>query len=119
MGATSKGFDSPDEIRTFENGRIDLVRVAGLTLGRLTLQPGWRWSENVKPIAKTESCQAHHVGHIVSGTLGITTDDGTQTEIGAGQAYEIQPGHDGWVVGDEPVISVEFRGAERYAMPTE
>ena len=119
MPATSKGFDSPDETRTFQNGRTDVVKVGGFTLGRHTFEPGWRWSENVKPIAKTESCQVHHVGSIVSGRLGVLTDDGMQVEVGPGQAYEIQPGHDGWVIGDEPVVAIEFQGAERYAKPPE
>ena len=117
MAATSRGFDSPDETRTIENGRVDLVRVGGFTLGRYTFEPGWRWSENVKPIAKTESCQTHHVGSIVSGRLRVVTEDGTEAEVGEGQAYEIQPGHDAWVVGDAAVVAIEFQGAERYATP--
>ena len=117
MPATSKRFDSPDETRTFDNGRVDLVRVGEFTLGRYTFQPGWRWSENVKPIAKTETCQTHHVGSVVSGVLHVVTQDGTQVEVGAGEAYEIQPGHDAWVVGNAPVVMVEFQGAEKYAAP--
>ena len=119
MSVTTRDFDSPDETRTFENGRTDLVKVGDFTLGRYTFQPGWRWSENVKPIAKTESCQVHHVGSIVSGRLRVVSDDGAETEVVAGHAYEIQPGHDAWVVGDEPVVFVEFQGAERYAKPTD
>ena len=119
MPATSKGFDSPDETRTFEIGRVELVKIGGSTIGRYTFQPGWRWSENVKPIAKTESCQVHHIGSIVSGRLRVMTDDGMEAEVGAGDAYEIQPGHDAWVVGDQPVVMIEFQGAERYAKARE
>lgn len=115
MGVTRKALDSPDETRTFDRGRVEVVKIDEVTVGRYTFEPGWRWSESVKPIAKTESCQAHHVGYILSGTLHVLTDDGDEVELGPGEAYDIRPGHDGWVVGDEPVTSVEFTGAERYA----
>lgn len=116
MTVTQRGLDSPDETRTFDRGQVQAVKIAGATIGRYTFEPGWRWSENVKPIAKTDSCQAHHVGYILSGRLHVLTDDGDEIELGPGDAYEIQPGHDGWVVGDEAVTSIEFTGAERYAI---
>jgi hypothetical protein len=91
------------------------VKIGGSTFGRYTLEPGWRWSQSVKPIAKAESCQVHHVRGILSGTLHVVGDDGGEAEIGPGEAYDIQPGHDAWVVGDGAVRSVEFAGAETYA----
>ena len=115
MGVTNRGLENPDETRTFDRGQLQVVKLGGSTIGRYTFQPGWRWSESVKPIAKTESCQTHHVGYILSGRLHVAADDGTEADLGPGDAYDIQPGHDGWVVGDETVTSVEFVGAETYA----
>src|SRR5215210_3597726 len=112
-----KSLDQPDETRTFENGKAEVVALGDLTASRLTLEPGWRWSENVKPIAGTDSCQVLHTGYQVSGRLHVRLDDGTEEEIGPGEAYVIPPGHDAWVVGDEPVVSVDMSSAtvERYA----
>ena len=110
-----KNLDSPDERRSFENGKIDVVTVGGLTMGRMTMQPGWKWSKNVKPIVKTNSCQAHHVGFVISGRLKTVLDDGTEAEIGPGEAYDIPSGHDGWVVGDSPWIAFELLSAAQYA----
>jgi hypothetical protein len=104
---------SPDDTMTFENGQAQRVKIGDFTITRFTFEPGWRWSKSIKPIAKTDPCQAHHVGYILSGTLHVATDDGGEAEFGPGQAYEIQPGDDGWVVGDEPVRSVEFWRADR------
>jgi len=115
MGATNRALGSPDETRTFDHGQVQVVKIGEVTVGRYTFEPGWRWSESVKPIAKTDSCQAHHVGYVLTGTLHVVTDDGAEVELGTGDAYEIHPGHDAWVVGDEAVTSVEFSGAERYA----
>ncbi len=108
MGVTSRSFESPDETKTFDHGRVRMVKVGASTISRFTFEPGWRWSESIKPMAKTDWCQVHHVGYILSGRLHVMTDDGAESEFGAGEAYEIQPGHDGWVVGDEAVQSVEF-----------
>jgi quercetin dioxygenase-like cupin family protein len=107
----AQSLDSPEKTMTFDNGKAELVKVAGSTVGRFTFQPGWRWSESVKKLVGTESCQTHHVGYAMSGHLHVTTDDGSEQEIRAGDAYNIPPGHDGWVVGDEAFLSVEFRGA--------
>jgi hypothetical protein len=115
MSVTNREFDDADETRAFDNGQVQVLKIGGATIGRYTFEPGWRWSENVKPIAKTDSCQAHHVGYVLGGTLHVVTDDGAETDLAAGQAYEVQPGHDAWVVGDEPVHTVEFTGAETYA----
>ena len=114
-----KGFEAPDEVRTFPNGRIDVVMLDEVAVGRFVLQPGWRWSEHVAPVAGTQSCQLRHVGFTISGTLSIRMDDGTELTIGPGDAYEIPPGHDGWVVGDQPWESVEFTSAHEYARSPE
>ncbi len=112
-----KSLDSPDETRTFENGKVGVITLGDFTASRLVLEPGWRWSENVKPIAGTDSCQVPHTGYHVSGRLRVRMDDGTEEEVGPGEAYMIPPGHDAWVVGDEPVVSVDMSSvtAERYA----
>jgi hypothetical protein len=116
-GVQKLDFDSPDETRAPEKTRAELVRVGSTTVGRLTLQPGWRWSECIKPIVATESCQIRHVGFVGSGTMHVVHDDGTQLDLKAGEAYVIEPGHDAWVVGDEPFVGFEFesRSAEEYA----
>jgi quercetin dioxygenase-like cupin family protein len=110
-----KSLDSPDETRSFDKGRFGLVHVGDVTVGRYEFQPGWRWSESVKPIAGTDSCQNHHVGYVIGGRLGSRLDDGTEQEFGPGDVYVIPPGHDGWVVGDEPFVGIEWKSAETYA----
>jgi len=107
-GVTVRNFDSPDETRTPEKTKVDVVDLGGVKAGRLTAQPGWRWSECIKPVVGTESCQAHHVGVIISGRMHMVHDDGTEGEAGPGDAYVINPGHDAWVVGDEAVVAYEF-----------
>ena len=116
-GIHSRGFDSPDETRTPEKTRVDVVRMDGTTAARMTMQPGWKWSECVKPVAGTERCQARHVGVVQSGKLHVIHDDGSEAEIGPGDAYVIEPGHDAWVVGDEAFVGFEFesKAAEEYA----
>ena len=108
-------FSSPDEVRTQPKTKVDVVNVAGSEIGRYTFQPGWRWSDDIKPAVGGDSCQTDHVGYLVSGTMGLRTDDGTETEIQAGSVYHIPSGHDGWVVGDAPVVTIEFKGAANYA----
>ena len=110
-----KNFSSPDETRTFDKGKIEVVTIGDFKLGRSTFQPGWKWSTSVKPIVKTNSCQAHHVGYIVSGKLETVMDDGKKMLFGPGDAIDIPPGHDGWVVGNEPVILLDIIGADDYA----
>ena len=115
-GFASKSFDLPDETRTPPKTSVDVVRIGNTTAARFTFQPGWRWSEAVKPIAKTDLCQARHVGAVVSGHLHVAHTDGSEGEVGPGQAYVIEPGHDAWVVGEEPVVSYEFdQSVETYA----
>jgi mannose-6-phosphate isomerase-like protein (cupin superfamily) len=111
-------FNSPDETRSPDKTKVDVVRMgSGTSAARLTLQPGWRWSECVKPVAGTESCQARHVGFAQSGRMRVTHEDGTETEIEAGNAYVIEPGHDAAVISDEPFVGYEFesKSAEEYA----
>ena len=110
-----KGFDKPDEIREFPKGRVELVDIGGKMIGRSTFEPGWRWSTSVKPIAKTESCQAAHFGYLVSGVLRTRMDNGAEFEARAGDLISVPPGHDGWVVGSEPVVLIDFQGMVDYA----
>jgi quercetin dioxygenase-like cupin family protein len=110
-----KSLETPDETRTFPQGAFDIVRLGDFAIARSHLQPGWRWSEHVKPIAGTESCQTHHLGYVISGRLGVRMEDGSEMEYGPGDAYEIPPGHDGWVIGDEPAVGLEIMGAETFA----
>ena len=101
-------FESPDETRRPDKTQVDVVKLGANTAARLTLEPGWKWSECIKPIAGTDSCQARHVGVIQSGRMHVIHDDGTKGDIGPGEAYVIEPGHDAWVVGDEPMVGFEF-----------
>ena len=118
MGELRSGsFDAPGETRTFDNGKAELVVLGDMTVGRFTFEPGCRWSKSVKPIVGTDSCQTHHVGVAVSGRLHVETNDGSQLEIGPGDAYEIPPGHDGWVVGQDTFVGFEFKSAAQYAQP--
>jgi len=116
-GVETRGFDSPDESRTPQKTRVDVIRMGGVTAGRFTFEPGWRWSDCVKPVAGTESCQARHVGVVESGRLRVRHEDGTEVELEPGMAYVIEPGHDAWVVGDDRFVGYEFesQSAEEYA----
>jgi hypothetical protein len=109
--AARKRFDQPDETRTLDKAVLENVQLAGSTAGRATFEPGWRWSENVKPVVKTDACQAHHLGYALSGSLHVRAGDGTEFDIGPEDAYEILPGHDAWVVGDEAFRTLEFQSA--------
>jgi len=110
-----KKFDSPDDTRKFNNGRLDLIEVAGAVVGRGRFEPGWRWSRDVKPIAKTNSCEAPHFQYHVSGVLHIVMGDGTERDVGPGEVSLLPSGHDAWVVGKEPVVVVDFQGMADYA----
>ena len=114
-GLEHKDFSAPDETRTPDKTTVELVSVAGGQIGRFTFQPGWRWSECIKPVAGTDSCQVEHIGYAVSGTLHVKHDDGTEGDVAAGQVYRIAPGHDAWNLGNEPAVFVEFQGAANYA----
>jgi hypothetical protein len=117
MAVEVRKFDTPDETRTPDKTRIDVVRMGNTTAARFAFEPGWRWSACIKPVAGTDSCQARHVGVAESGTLHVVADDGSEAEIGPGDAYVIEPGHDAWVVGDQGFVSFEFesKSAEEYA----
>ena len=110
-----KGIGSPDETRRFEKGVVDLVPIGRGAVGRLALQPGWRWSTHVKPVAQTEWCEAPHFQNHVSGRLRIRMADGTEFEAGPGEVTALPPGHDAWVVGSEPVVVIDWSGASNYA----
>lgn len=112
-GVEVNDFTAPDEVRNPELTSVEIVKIAGGEVGRYTFQPGWRWSECIKPVAGTDSCQVEHVGYVVSGSMHIEHHDGSGN-IAAGDVYRIPPGHDAHVVGDEPVVVVEFQGAATY-----
>jgi hypothetical protein len=107
----ARNFSAPDETRKPDKTLIELVNVAGGQIGRYTFEPGWRWSECIKPIAKTDTCQVEHIGYVVSGALEITDADGSKQDITAGMVYRIAPGHDGYNKGSVPAVVVEFQGA--------
>jgi quercetin dioxygenase-like cupin family protein len=105
-----KSLSQPDETREIAKGKIEIVKIGEVIAGRGTLEPGWRWSEHVKPVVGGTSCQVKHIGYVVSGRLGVKMDDGTEFEIAAGDAHVIPPGHDAWVVGDERFVGLDFSG---------
>lgn len=113
----AKSHGSPDEVRSPAKTRVEIVRFDGFTLGRFNFEPGWRWSECVKPVVKTDSCQVSHVGYVVSGRITVRMKDGTQKTIVAGESYTIPPGHDAWVEGNERFVGIEVMSAEQYAKP--
>jgi hypothetical protein len=113
--AEHRSFGTADEVREFPNGRAEILKVSGADIGRLVLRPGWRWSNDVKPIAGTDSCNAPHFQYLVSGRLAIRMDDGTEFEAGPGDVTSLPSGHDAWVVGEEPVVVVDWFGAANYA----
>jgi hypothetical protein len=111
-----KRFESPDESRAMVKGKFEIVRLGGLTIGRATYQPGWKWSEHVGPALGASRCTVEHVGMVLSGTATAAFDDGRVIELRAGELFYIPPvPHDSWVVGDEPYVSLHFLGAEKYA----
>jgi hypothetical protein len=110
-----KSFSAPDEVREFPHGRAEISNLGGDPIGRLTFEPGWRWSNDVKPIAGTDSCEAPHFQYHLSGRLAIRMDDGQEFIAGPGDLTSLPSGHDAWVVGDEPVVVIDFYGASNYA----
>jgi class 3 adenylate cyclase len=111
----SKSLENPDEVRPTPFGHVDIYNLDDLVIGRMVFEPGWHWAEHVQPIAGTSLCQYHHVGICVSGRLANRMEDGTTSEIGPGQVYEIPPGHDGWVVGDEAFVAYDVAGVRSFA----
>ena len=118
-GVVAKSFDNPDETRTPDKARMEVVNLGSASAARMTLQPGWRWSECIKPIVGTESCQVRHIGVVIAGGIHVQHGDGTEGEASAGDGYVIEPGHDAWIVGDEPFVAYEFdsTAAQTYAKP--
>ena len=110
-----KRFDAPDEVRTFPKGRFELVRIGGMTIGRAIYEPGWKWSADVGAAMGAASCHVEHVGMVVSGTATAAMDDGKIVQMRAGDIFYVPPGHDSWVVGDAPYVSLHFLGADDYA----
>ena len=114
-GIAQGSFDQPDETRTPNKATIEVVRLGAVSAARITFQPGWRWSESIKLVVGTDSCQARHVGMAASGRLHVVHEDGGEGEVVPGAVYVIEPGHDAWVVGDDPFVGFEFESAETYA----
>jgi quercetin dioxygenase-like cupin family protein len=114
-GIVIRRFEDPDERREFEHGSFEVIHVGGVTIGRAWYEPGWKWSEHVRPVAGTPSCEIEHVGLVVAGRAAIAMDDGETLEVGAGDVFHVPPGHDSWVVGDEPYVSLHLLGADSYA----
>jgi quercetin dioxygenase-like cupin family protein len=108
-------FDSPTETREFEKGRFELVQIGGMTVGRATYDPGWKWSEHVGAATGDKLCQVEHIGLVVSGQAAVKMADGTEKVMGPGDLFHVPPGHDSWVVGNEPYVSLHFLGADDYA----
>ncbi len=118
MAATeNKSFDSPEETRKVDKGKVEVLNLGGVQVMRATFQPGWKWSECVKPVAGTDSCQVSHLIYTVSGRMIVRMDDGSETEIKPGDVTAIPPGHDAWIVGDEPYVGIDFQGGGQYAKP--
>ena len=115
MHAVIKRFNSPDEIRDFEKGKFELVRIGDMTIGRASYEPGWRWSVHVGAASGAKSCEVDHVGLVVTGHAKVLMDDGREIDLTPGDLFSIGPGHDSWVVGDEQYVSLHFMGAEGYA----
>jgi hypothetical protein len=112
---TLVNFESPEEVRTFPRGRFELYRVGPMTLGRATYEPGWKWSTDVGAASGESLCRVEHVGLVLSGKAAVLMEDGTERVMGPGDFFHVPPGHDSWVVGDEPYVSLHFMGSEDYA----
>ena len=110
----TKSLDSPDETRSFEKGKIQIVNIDEVTAGRVTLEPGWQWSECVKPLAGTDSCEVQHTGYVVAGRMKVVMDDGSEEVFGPNDVMMLPPGHDAWTVGDVPCVFVEFSEGNDY-----
>jgi quercetin dioxygenase-like cupin family protein len=112
-----KNFDNPEEVRSISKGKVEVVNLGEVTAMRATFEPGWRWSESVKPIAATKSCEVAHMGYMLSGRMMVKMDDGPEFEFRPGDVALIPPRHDAWVVGNEPVVFIDFQGGSTYAKP--
>lgn len=115
-----KQFETADETRVFDKGKLEIVRIGGVTIGRASYEPGWKWSEHVSQIAGTAFCEVEHVGMVLSGRAMAAMSDGTEVELSPGSLFYVPPvPHDSWVIGDEPYVSLHFLGADKYAAITE
>ena len=114
-GIEHRNFSKPDEVRKPDKTKVEVVNLGTGQIALCTFEPGWKWSECVKPVVGTDQCQVEHIGYMVSGRLNVQHDDGSEGEIGAGEVYRIAPGHDAWVVGNERAVGVEFQSASTYA----
>jgi quercetin dioxygenase-like cupin family protein len=112
-----KNFNAADEVRPVALGNVEVVTLDDVQVMRTTFAPGWRWSESVRPVVQTDSCQVHHLMYVISGRMAVRMDDGATSEFGPGDVGVIPPGHDAWVVGDEPAVGLDFRGGSLYAKP--
>jgi hypothetical protein len=112
-----KSLRRPEETRPLGRGRLELVELGEAAIGRVTYQPGWRWSEDLQPIVGTASCEVHHIGFVLSGTLRVQMDDGSTIDLVPEDAFEVPPGHDAWVVGDEPFVAVDSLGRRYFGKP--
>jgi ethanolamine utilization protein EutQ (cupin superfamily) len=118
-GIQSRNLDSnPDETRKFTNGKVELANLGDVSIGRITLQPGWKWSNDIKHVVNTNSCELPHTQYVIAGRLQVRMDDGTEQQFGPGEAMYIPPGHDAWVLGNEQFIAVDFTGMKEYAAAT-
>ena len=116
-GTVKKNFDSPEETRKVDKGTVEILNLGDAQVMRATFQPGWKWSECVKPVAGTDSCEVSHLVYVNSGRMRLRMDDGSEIEIGPGDVASIPPGHDAWIIGDEPFVGIDFQGAGSYAKP--
>ena len=117
LEAVKKSFDNPEETRNIEKGKVEVVNLGDVQAMRVTFEPGWKWSECVKPVAGTDSCEVAHLGYALSGKMVVRMDDGSEFEVGAGEVCSIPPGHDAWIVGDETCVFIDFQGGATYAKP--
>lgn len=115
--AVTKNFNAPEETRNMDKGKVDILNVGDTQVMRATFQPGWKWSECVKPIAGTESCEVAHLVYTISGRMEVKMEDGTKIEMKPGDMTSIPPGHDAWIVGNEPYVGLDFQGSSNYAKP--
>ena len=113
----NKSFESPEETRNVDKGKVEVLNLGDVQVMRATFQPGWKWSECVKPIVGTESCEVSHLMYTISGQMLVRMNDGSETEVSPGNVTEIPPGHDAWIVGDEPYVGIDFKGGANYAKP--
>lgn len=111
MSAVKTSLNDPDETKVTPKGKLQLVTIGDFTFGLRTLEPGWRWTNSMRPIMKTETCEIRHIGYVISGRMGFLMNDGAEFEVGPGDAFDVRPGHDAWTVGDVPVVFVDMIGA--------